>query len=40
MKPQLQRAGYSLFLHLHEPVPKDIRLKRRPGVWNWTIGLS
>ncbi|CAB5137670.1 Peptidase, U32 family [Olavius algarvensis associated proteobacterium Delta 3] len=38
-KPQLQRAGYSLFLHLHEPVPKRVRLKRRPGKWNWTIGL-
>jgi len=40
MKPKLQRAGYSMFLHLHEPVPKHIRLKQRPGKWNWTIGLS
>ena len=39
-KPQLRRAGYTLFLHLHEPVPKRVCLKRRPGKWNWTIGLS
>ena len=38
-KTQLQRAGYALFLHLHEPVPKHVRLKPRPGNWNWTIGL-
>jgi putative protease len=32
---RLHRAGYSLFVHLFEPVPSAIRLKDRPGLWNW-----
>ena len=31
----LQTAGYKLFVHLIEPVPKTIKLKKRPGLWNW-----
>ena len=35
----LERAGYSLFVHLVEPVPKDVDLKKRPGLWNWDLEL-
>jgi putative protease len=31
----LKRAGYVLFVSMIEPVPKMVRLKDRPGVWNW-----
>jgi len=36
---ELERAGYTLFVHLIEPVPKGIKLKNRPGLWNWNINL-
>ena len=39
-KHELQRAGYSLFVHLHEPVPRTVKLKKRPGLWNWNIDLK
>ncbi|MGD9015861.1 MAG: peptidase U32 family protein [Desulfobacterales bacterium] len=35
----LERAGFRLFLHLDEPVPPKVQLKRRPGIWNWEHGL-
>jgi putative protease len=38
-KRKLQEYGFSLFVHLEEPVPRDIRLKKRQGVWNWQVGL-
>ncbi len=38
-KDLLQKAGYSLFVHLAEPLPDEINLKKRPGIWNWDIGL-
>ncbi len=37
---QLVQFGFRLFVHLDEPVPKDVRIKRRPGLWNWEIGLK
>ena len=36
----LSKAGYSMFINILEPVPKDIEIKRRKGLWNWDIGLS
>jgi putative protease len=36
---QLEQAGYRSFIHLNESVPTHIRLKDRPGVWNWHLGL-
>jgi putative protease len=36
----LVKAGYRLFVHLEEHVPRDIRIKKRPGRWNWEIGLK
>jgi putative protease len=35
----LERAGYKLFVHLIEPIPKDVKLKKRPGLWNWELEL-
>jgi putative protease len=36
----LAKAGYRLFVHLDEPVPKAVSIKKRPGDWNWEIGLK
>ena len=36
----LEKAGYSLFVHIDNPLPPGIRLKQRSGLWNWNIGLS
>jgi putative protease len=35
----LERAGYKLFVYLIEPIPKDVKLKKRPGLWNWELEL-
>lgn len=37
---RLNRAGYRQFITLMEPIPPGIRMKRRPGLWNWSIGLK
>ncbi len=37
---KLQKAGYRMFVHLDEPVPKAVKIKRRPGLWNYKIGLK
>ena len=39
-KKILRQAGYSLFVHLNEPLPKKVKLKRRPGLWNWDLDLK
>ena len=36
---ELEKAGYSLFVHLVEPLPKGVKLKKRPGLWNWNLDL-
>ena len=36
----LVQAGYRRFIHLIEPIPEQVRLKKRPGLWNWDIGLQ
>lgn len=38
-KEMLKKAGYTLFVHLVEPLPKTVALKQRPGLWNWNQGL-
>ncbi len=38
-RPALEQAGYELFISLSEPVPKGVDLKKRPGIWNWSVGL-
>ena len=35
----LKKAGYSMFVHLVEPLPKGVKLKKRPGIWNWNLDL-
>jgi putative protease len=36
----LEQAGIQMFAHLDEPVPKAVTIKKRPGLWNWEIGLK
>ena len=42
LRPQrktLEKIGYRLFVHLSEPIPKDVAMKKRPGLWNWELEL-
>ncbi len=39
-KDELEAAGYRLFVHLEEPLPKGVRMKNRPGLWNWDLTLA
>ncbi len=36
---ELKKSGYRLFVHLNEPLPKGVKLKKRPGMWNWNLEL-
>ncbi|MCP4747211.1 MAG: U32 family peptidase [Desulfobacteraceae bacterium] len=36
----LINMGYGLLIHLDEPIPSGISIKKRPGDWNWEIGLD
>ena len=38
-KESLAKAGFSVFVHMHEPIPKGVRMKDRPGLWNWNLKL-
>ncbi len=38
-KEELQRAGYTLFVSLQENIPKGVKMKSRPGLWNWNLNL-
>jgi putative protease len=37
---ELKQAGYRMMVHLDEPLPSAVKIKRRPGKWNWDIGLK
>lgn len=39
-REELVKAGYSMFVNIIEPVPKGVKMKKRPGLWNWDIGLK
>ena len=39
-KDELKKAGYLMFVHLVEPVPSKIKMKKRPGLWNWDLKLK
>jgi putative protease len=39
-KEILKKFGYRMFVHLKEPLPPQARLKKRPGLWNWAMGLQ
>ena len=36
---QLEQAGFSLFVNIHENIPRTIKMKNRPGLWNWNLNL-
>ncbi len=37
---ELKKAGYRMFVALQETLPGNIQLKKRPGKWNWAVGLK
>ena len=39
-KNELARAGYQLFVHLDESFPAQVEEKKRPGLWNWDLGMK
>jgi len=39
-KDLIRRAGYTLFISIHEPVPRGVKMKTREGIWNWKVGLK
>jgi putative protease len=39
-KNELKKAGYQLLVHMIEPLPAGVKLKKRPGLWNWDLGLK
>ncbi|MBI4765888.1 MAG: U32 family peptidase [Deltaproteobacteria bacterium] len=38
-RKELEQAGYQRFVRLRETVPRSVKIKERPGTWNWKIGL-
>lgn len=36
----LYKAGYTLMVHMIDPPPKGIEMKKRAGLWNWAAGLQ
>ena len=38
-RDELTKMGYRLFVNLAEPIPKEVKMKKRPGLWNWDVGL-
>jgi len=38
-KQVLETAGFSLFVSIHENIPRSIKMKKRPGLWNWNLKL-
>ncbi|MDY0163032.1 peptidase U32 family protein [Desulfobotulus sp.] len=38
-KAHLERAGYRLFVHMEERLPKGMTGRQRPGLWNWNLRL-
>jgi putative protease len=36
---ELEQAGYQCFVHLIESIPRFIKMKDRPGFWNWDLNL-
>lgn len=35
----LIKAGYKLFVTMRESIPKEIKMKKRQGLWNWNLKL-
>jgi putative protease len=38
-RSELEKAGYSLFVTIHETIPRSVKMKNRPGLWNWNLKL-
>ena len=38
-KEVLTKAGFSLFVNIHETIPRGIKMKNRAGLWNWNLKL-
>lgn len=38
-KEQLVNSGYTMFVNLYESIPKTVKMKNRPGLWNWNLKL-
>jgi putative protease len=38
-KSELKKAGYILFVTMLEPIPKNVKMKNRQGLWNWNLKL-
>ena len=38
-KELLTKAGFTLFVKMFETIPKGIKIKERPGLWNWNLKL-
>lgn len=38
-KDFLEKAGYKVFLHMDEPMPRGMSPRTRPGLWNWKLRL-
>lgn len=38
-KDTLANAGFSLFINIHENIPRSIKMKNRQGLWNWNLKL-
>jgi len=36
---ELKQAGFTMLVNLFENIPKGIRMKPRPGTWNWHLKL-
>lgn len=39
-KSYLDLSGYKIFINLIEPIPKNIVIKKRKGLWNWDLDLK
>ena len=39
-KKELIRAGYRMLVNIIEPIPSGVKMKERPGLWNWDVSLK
>jgi putative protease len=39
-RQNLETAGYCFFVDIDNPLPSQVKLKKRSGLWNWNIGLA
>ena len=39
-RKNLETAGYCFFVDMDNPLPPQVKLKKRSGLWNWNVGLA